>query len=96
MSYTQTVTTTAINAHDAYAKVQAYRKLFNLSANVEVLTFAKGYFYDKQGDCCFLNRQATLVTITQRSIKWYDPACHKEIVITNDPHADNFELTLKV
>jgi hypothetical protein len=52
--FATTITTEATNAKDAYAKVQAYRTLFNI-VNSEALTWVRGVFYDQRGDCVFLN-----------------------------------------
>lgn len=91
--FATTISTEAKNAKDAYAKVQAYRQLFNV-VNAEILTHVRGVFYDAQGACAFLNQYLHLVTITARSIKWYDSACGKEIIII--PADDTFDLTIRV
>lgn len=91
--FTTPINTEAKNTKDAYAKIQAYRQLFNI-VNAEPLTHVRGIFYDPQGDCVFLNRRLHLVTITARSIKWYDSTCSKEITII--PADDTFDLTIMV
>lgn len=93
MIYAPTITTETTSAKDAHAKVQVYRQLFNV-VNAELLTHVCGVFYDIVGDCAFLNQRFFLVTITARSIRWFDPSCGKEITVT--PSDTTFELRISV
>jgi hypothetical protein len=78
--YPTTITTQARNRADAARKISAYCELYNLER--EVLTYVRGTFKDRRGELVFLTGGYNLVTVTARSIMWYDSECDKEVAIT--------------
>jgi hypothetical protein len=77
--YATTITTEAQDRADAARKISAYRELYNLER--EVLTYVRGTFKDRRGELVFLTGGYNLVTITARSIMWYDSELKQHIAI---------------